>query len=108
MKKIKFIMLTAMQLVFPVLAFAHNDQYGMGPGMMGWGHSMGWPMLIFMFLFWGAMLAGIVALIRLVFSKSGYGGTQPVESALDILKKRYAKGEIDKEEFEEKKRMIEE
>jgi putative membrane protein len=61
-----------------------------------------------MLLFWGVVLAGIIILIRSVFSKGGHGDTRPAESALDILKKRYAKGEIGQDEFEEKKRVIEE
>ena len=108
MKELKFIALTAAQLVFPALTFAHDDRYGMWPGMMGWGHSMGWPMMIFMFLFWGAVLAGIIVLIRSLFLRGGNAGSQTAESALDILKKRYAKGEIGQDEFEEKKRVIEE
>jgi len=108
MKEFKCIILSTVQLVVAAPAFAHDGRYGMWPGMMGWGHSQGWPTMIFMFLFSGAVLAGIVALIRLVLSKGGPDVSQPAESALDILKKRYARGEIDKEEFEEKKRVIEE
>lgn len=106
--KIKIIALTAAQLIFPTLVLAYNDQYGMRPGMMGWGYSMGWPMMIIMFLFWGAVLAVVIALIRSFFSRGRHDAAPPAESALDILKKRYAAGEISKEEFEEKKRVIEE
>ncbi len=106
---IKSIMISVMQLVLPVFAFTNNGQQcDMWSWMMGWGNSMGWIMMIFLFLFWGAILTGIIFLIRIVFFKSRYGGIQPTESALDILKKLYVKGDIDKAEFEEKKRVIEE
>ena len=106
MKKTTFIILTAMQFVLPVLALAHGDEYGRWPGMMGWWHGMGWPMMIFMFLFWCLVIAGIIVLIRWLFLKGGLGTHQSSESALDILKKRYARGEIEKEEFEEKKKIL--
>ena len=102
---IKLIGLNAMQLVFPALALAHD---GMWPGMMGGGYGMAWPMMIFMLLFWGAVLTGIIILIRWIFSKGGPGVTHTSETALDILKKRYARGEIEQEEFAEKKRVLEE
>ncbi len=108
MKKIEFVVLTVAQLVFPALVLAHDGQHDMGSGMMGWCHSMGWPMMAVMFLFWGAVLVGIIMLIRSVFSRGGNDGSQTSAAALDILKKRYAEGEIDQEEFEEKKRVIEE
>lgn len=72
---------------------------GYGPGMMGWG-SGGFLGPIMMVLFWVLIILGIVYLVRyLGGSKASVQG----ESALDIAKKRYAKGEITKEEFEKLK-----
>jgi len=83
--------------------------YGMGPGMMDWGYGgMGWVGIILMVAFWVAVIVGIVFLIRWVVVSTS-GGSHPgksEDSALDILRKRYARGEINKEEFEEKKRDL--
>jgi putative membrane protein len=75
--------------------------YGMGPGMMWGGWGMGW---IFMIIFWGLVVVSLVFLIRWLVGMSKT--TKVEESALDILKKRYARGEINKEEFEQKKRDL--
>jgi putative membrane protein len=71
-----------------------------GYGMTG-GYGFGW---IFMIL-WGVLIiVGIVALVKWMSAPSAGGGRSGGESrALDILKERYARGEIDEQEFQKKK-----
>jgi len=81
----------------------------------GAGFGFGW---IFMVIFWGLIIWGIISLVR----HGGFGGhgccgmgghgehkqddEKKNNSALDILKERYAKGEINKQEYEEKKKDL--
>jgi putative membrane protein len=77
-----------------------------GPGMMGWG-LLSWFGPFMMMIFWIAIILAIIFFIRwLSFSTRAGGTSKPEDSALDILKKRYARGEINKEEFEEKKKDL--
>ncbi|MDI6744506.1 MAG: SHOCT domain-containing protein [Thermodesulfovibrionales bacterium] len=71
-----------------------NYDWGMGAGF-GW---------LLMLIFWILIVLGAVYLIKLI---AGGEKRTTGETALDILKKRYAKGEISKEEFEEKKKTLE-
>lgn len=77
--------------------------------MMPYG-TMSGGMGIWMFfgvIFWFVLIAGIVLLgIWVIQRIAGGEPGRPVESSLEILKKRYARGEISKEEFEVKKRDI--
>jgi putative membrane protein len=82
------------------------DGWGMGPGMMGWG--MSWFGMIFMIAFWVLMIVGLIFLVKwLIQTTSGkkdvFSGSN---KALEIIKERYAKGEIDKAEFETKKKDL--
>ena len=85
-------------------AFAHQGKYGdwhMGPGMMGsWG--MGWFGGNFMIIFWILILVGLVFVIRWLVQTTGKKGDtdQRGSRAMEILKERYARGEIDKTQFE--------
>lgn len=69
---------------------------------MWWG-LWGIGMMLMMFLFWVLVVVGLVVAIRWLVSK---GKTPRSNSALDILRERYARGEINKEEFEAKKKDL--
>ena len=71
----------------------------------GWSWGMGFGMVT-MILFWILVILGIVVLAKWIAGSSGPAGPPPAKKALDILKERYARGEIDKREFEEKKRDL--
>lgn len=75
-------------------------------GDYGWGWGMGFGM-ISVVLFWVLVILGIVILVKWVAGGSSGPGQPSTKSALDILKERYARGEIGREEFEQKKRDIE-
>ena len=86
-----------------------GEPYPWGPGMMGnWGYGMmGWFGPIMMLVFWGLIIVALILLIRWLWgvsqSKTEVKGS---ESPMDILKRRYASGEIDREEFEQKKQDL--
>lgn len=71
--------------------------------MMGYGFGFAPFGFLFMLLWWGLIIVAIVALVRWLSRTSG---TQGGKSPLDILKERYAKGEMNKQEFEERKKDI--
>jgi putative membrane protein len=70
----------------------------------GGGGGMGVGML----LFWGLLIVGIVMLVRYCIGSGSCGRRNEGKSALDIIKERYARGEIGSEEFEQKKRDLSE
>ena len=79
-----------------------------GPHMMDWG-PWGFGMIfgpLFMILVLGVVVAVVVLLVRLLGGPWAPHDTPPGRTPLDILKERYARGEIDKEEFEERRRLL--
>ncbi len=100
--------IVALLIALPLILGAVSGWQDGGWGMMGSGMIGGfswWFMPIFMILFWGLVIWGIVALVR-GLSAPRASDSSKVDSALDVLKRRYAKGEINKEEYEEKKKDL--
>lgn len=71
-------------------------------GMTHWG----WGGMVLQVLFWLVIIIGIVWAIKYFTGQNRSNSSSSGETALDILKKRYARGEIDREEFEQKKKEL--
>ncbi len=85
----------------PMLVWAQERPYDWGMHYM-WG-ATGIGMMLMMVLFWGLVIVGLVLGIRWLISE---GKSPRSDSALEILRQRYARGEINKEEFETKKQEL--
>jgi len=77
-------------------------------GSVGWGGGLGW---IFMILFWGLIIWAFFTFIQSLTNKNccdkeQVSSEKKESSALDVLKERYAKGEITKEEFDKVKKDL--
>lgn len=82
-----------------------GNYYGYGFGNF---YGFGW---IVMVIFWVLVVWGIIALVRGAFWSGHSGFNRHLErpeadKSMSILKERYAKGDISKEEFEEKKSVL--
>ena len=60
-----------------------------------------------MILVWAAIIFFIVWIVREINGRNNSDKARHGKSALEILEERYAKGEIEKKEFEEKKKDLE-
>lgn len=58
-------------------------------------------------LFWLVIILSLIFLIKKMFEGTQLENEFDSQRALDILKERYARGEIDRHEFEQKKRDLE-
>lgn len=60
----------------------------------------------FMWIFWIAIIVGLVFLIKWIVQQNKQVEQKLVENPIEILKNRYARGDISKEEFEQKKKDL--
>ena len=99
-------------VVLVVLFLAILGGAMMGPGMMGWYYGPGYApwFSVVMLLFWLLVIVGIILLV-IWFARQGGQAGPPAErregTALAILRQRYAKGEISKEQFDQMRRDLE-
>jgi putative membrane protein len=101
LKKISSIFIILSSLSVFACAQGPNSPMGYGGHMMGYGYGGGLMWLVIL------VLVGVAVYFLLQFKKSKGSDSATIETSLDMLKKRYASGEIDKEEFDQKKKDLE-
>jgi len=106
MRSVRIVASLAVMLLGPPFALGQERawewQWGMHPMMFMWGAG-GLVMMLMMLVFWGLVIAGLVLGVRWL---AGQGRGTARDEALEILRQRYARGEIAKEEFETRKRDL--
>lgn len=106
--KLKYALLAATAGLMPLAARAQTYE------RPGWGHSWDWGLGgmmfggVMMIVFWGVIILLIVLAVRWLGDGPSHGMAPPGSrnKALDILQERFARGEIDKAEFDERKRLL--
>ena len=103
----KLLLLAAIFFAWPAMAFAGSDAWG---HMGGWGHMMPfWRRGVFI---WVLFLVVVVVVVYFIFQGTRARGHDSLfretsqETPIDILKRRYARGEISGEEFEQVKKDL--
>lgn len=98
-------LLLGLSAAVPALAQRYDDAPGFWHPAWGWGHMFfgGFMMIVF----WGAIVVLVVLLVRWLAHTDASGSTTSRRpTPLEILQERYARGEIEKQEFEERKRDL--
>lgn len=78
-----------------------DGMWHMGDGGLGWGIGM-----LVMAVFWIALAVALVWITRTVWDRTAAREGPRPETPREILERRYARGEIDRAEFEEKRRDL--
>ena len=80
-----------------------------------WEHTGGWGMgwvglgIVHVLLFWAVVIFAVLALIRLLSgTKAKHGDDSGQRRPLDILRERYARGQIDQAEYQRMRRELDE
>ena len=107
-----YLMCAGMALLFSSPVLAQQLQQGPGYGRYMWNEGWhGWffgPIMMIVFI---AVVVVVIMLLARWLGGPGHGGAHynpPGKMPMDILKERFARGEIDKEEFEERRRTLSE
>jgi len=109
-RRLRLVLIAAIAALAALPALAQADAGRAGYWHDGW--SWGWGHMMFggfmMVAFWGVIIVLIVLAVRWLGSSSAQGRADSTsgKAALDILAERFARGEIDKAEFEERKRSL--
>lgn len=99
------IAVAAFNWLTPAVAWAQRPygwEWGTHPMFWMWG-AWGIGMMLIMVLFWGTVIVGLVVGIRWLLRQ---GREQRSDSALEILRQRYTRGELNKDEFASMKKEL--
>ncbi len=101
------LILLAVLAVSPLFAQAYTDR----PDLWHYGWGGGWEHMLFgslmMILLWGGIILIVVLAVRWLGGSRAERTAPPArESAMDILNERFARGEIEKEDYEERKKIL--